>query len=301
MEIRTLKYFLAIAGEENMTSAANILHVSQSALSRQMADLEEHLGTQLFVRTNRKTLLTADGMHLKKRAEEILSLIERTETEFSGTEEILYGEIHIGAGETRAMSLIANAIRRIQSRHPTIRFHIYSGNADDVTERLDRGLLDFGLLFESAGKEKYHYIPVPVRDTMGILTRRDSPYAGLDAITPSVLSNMTLLSSVRKSYYHSVLSDWLGSDMDGLHCAATYNLIYNASLMVEAGIGNALTIDGIINTANSDLLFIPLKPGVELGTIFVWKKDQMSGKAASLFLQEIKKEFASACYDSGSM
>lgn len=294
MEFRTLKYFLAIAREENMTSAANTLHVSQSALSRQMLDLEKQLGKQLFIRTNRKTLLTEDGMHLRMRAEEIVSLVERTETEFQSTDEAIYGELHIGAGETRAMRLIANIIKRIQHRHRMIQFHIHSGNADDVTERLDRGLLDFGLLFEPAGKEKYHYIPVPVKDAMGILTRKDSPYADLDAVTPSILKEMTLLSSVRKNYNHAVLSSWLGSDINDLHYAASYNLIYNASLMVEAGIGNALTIDGIINTTgDSNLRFIPLSPKVELSMAFVWKKYQTFSKAADLFLNEIKQDFSS--------
>lgn len=294
MEFRTLKYFLAIAREENMTSAANTLHVSQSALSRQMLDLEKQLGKQLFIRTNRKTLLTEDGMHLRMRAEEIVSLVERTETEFQSTDEAIYGELHIGAGETRAMRLIANIIKRIQHRHRMIQFHIHSGNADDVTERLDRGLLDFGLLFEPAGKEKYHYIPVPVKDMMGILTRKDSPYADLDAVTPSILKEMTLLSSVRKNYNHAVLSSWLGSDINDLHYAASYNLIYNASLMVEAGIGNALTIDGIINTTgDSNLRFIPLSPKVELSMAFVWKKYQTFSKAADLFLNEIKQDFSS--------
>lgn len=293
MEIRTLKYFLAIAREENMTAAANMLHVSQSALSRQMLDLERELGKQLFIRTNRKTLLTEDGMHLRMRAEEIVSLIERTETEFQSTDETVYGEVHVGAGETKAMSLIANTIRRIQIRHPTIQFHIYSGNADDVTERLDRGLLDFGLLFEPAAKEKYNYIPVPAKDVMGILTRKDSPYAGLDAVTPEKLKEMTLLLSMRKNYNHAVLSSWLGTDINHLNYASSYNLIYNASLMVEAGIGNALTIDGIINTTgNSSLRFIPLKPKVELSMAFVWKKYQMLSAASDLFLNEIKHDFS---------
>lgn len=293
MELRTLKYFLAIAREENMTKAADILHVSQSTLSRQMLDLEQQLGKQLFIRTNRKTLLTEDGMHLRMRAEEIVSLIERTETEFQSTDETVYGEIHIGAGETRAMSLIANTMKRIQILHPMIQFHIYSGNADDVTERLDRGLLDFGLLFEPTEKEKYHYIPVPIKDIMGILTQKDSPYADLDTITPEILKEMTLLSSVRKSYNHAVLSSWLGTDINNLHYAASYNLIYNASLMVEAGIGNALTIDGIINTTgHSNLRFIPLNPTVKLSMAFVWKKYQMFSKAAELFLSEVKHDFS---------
>lgn len=296
MEIRTLKYFLAIAREENMTSAANILHVSQSALSRQMLDLEQHLNKQLFIRTNRKTMLTEDGMLFRQRASEIVSLVERTEMEFQSTDKELYGEIHIGAGETPAMDLIANTIKHINTLYPLIKFHIYSGNANDVIERLERGTLNFGLLFEPVNKEKYDYISVPVKDTMGILMRKDSPYANLDGITPKELKEMPLLTSSRRNYNHTVLSNWLGYDLDDLNYVASYNLLYNASLMVNAGIGNALALDGIINTTGeSALKFIPLKPDVKLNMVFVWKKYQIFSKASDLFLNEVKKTF-SHCY-----
>lgn len=293
MEFRTLKYFLAIAREENMTSAANILHVSQSALSRQMLDLEAQLGKQLFVRTNRNTLLTEDGMHLKKRAEEIISLMERTEMEFQSTDESVRGEIHIGAEETPAMRLITHTVRRLQEQNPLLRLHLYSGSMDYVTGRLDRGVLDFGLLFEPVGKEKYDYIPFPVKDTLGILTRRDSPYAKLRAVTPAELLQLNLISSVQKNTLPAVLSNWLGSDSGSLHYTASYNMSYNASLMVEAGIGNALMIQGLVNAAEgSGVCFLPLEPELKLELVFVWKKYQMLSKAAELFLSELQKDFS---------
>ncbi len=292
MELRTLKYFLTVAKEENITSAAEILHMTQPTLSRQIMDLEKELGKPLFTRTNRKTILTEDGLHLRKRAEEIISLVERTTSEFQSTDETIYGEIHIGAGETDAMRLIANTIKRIQQQHPMIKYRLYSGHTDDVVERLEHGLLDFGLLFEPVNKEKYNYIPVPVSDTLGILMRKDSPFAVLDAITRNELTQMPLLSSARLSFLQSILSEWLGTDLERLNLVASYNLIYNASLMVEAGIGNAICIDKLINTTGeSNLCFRPLKPHVSLKMVLVWKKHPFFSKACELFLSEVQKEF----------
>ncbi|CVI65210.1 Hca operon transcriptional activator [Clostridiales bacterium CHKCI001] len=292
MELRTLKYFLTVAKEENITSAAEILHMTQPTLSRQIMDLEKELGKPLFTRTNRKTILTEDGLHLRKRAEEIISLVERTTSEFQSTDETIYGEIHIGAGETDAMRLIANTIKRIQQQHPMIKYRLYSGHTDDVVERLEHGLLDFGLLFEPVNKEKYNYIPVPVSDTLGILMRKDSPFAVLDAITRNELTQMPLLSSARLSFLQSILSEWLGTDLERLNLVASYNLIYNASLMVETGIGNAICIDKLINTTGeSNLCFRPLKPHVSLKMVLVWKKHPFFSKACELFLSEVQKEF----------
>lgn len=292
MELRTLKYFLTVAKEENITSAAEILHMTQPTLSRQIMDLEKELGKPLFTRTNRKTILTEDGLHLRKRAEEIISLVERTTSEFQSTDETIYGEIHIGAGETDAMRLIANTIKRIQQQHPMIKYRLYSGHTDDVVERLEHGLLDFGLLFEPVNKEKYNYIPVPVSDTLGILMRKDSPFAVLDAITRNELTQMPLLSSARLSFLQSILSEWLGTDLERLNLVASYNLIYNASLIVEAGIGNAICIDKLINTTGqSNLCFRPLKPHVSLKMVLVWKKHPFFSKACELFLSEVQKEF----------
>lgn len=292
MELRTLKYFLTVAKEENITSAAEILHMTQPTLSRQIMDLEKELGKPLFTRTNRKTILTEDGLHLRKRAEEIISLVERTTSEFQSTDETIYGEIHIGAGETDAMRLIATTIKHIQQQHPMIKYRLYSGHTDDVVERLEHGLLDFGLLFEPVNKEKYNYIPVPVSDTLGILMRKDSPFAVLDAITRNELTQMPLLSSARLSFLQSILSEWLGTDLERLNLVASYNLIYNASLMVETGIGNAICIDKLINTTGeSNLCFRPLKPHVSLKMVLVWKKHPFFSKACELFLSEVQKEF----------
>lgn len=289
METRTLRYFLAIAREENMTAASKTLHVSQSALSRQMADLEAELGKTLFIRTNRQTLLTEDGMHLRQRAEEIIALIEKTEKEFISSEEDIFGEIHIGAGETRAFGLIARAIRNIQERYPGITFSVYSANALDVTERLEHGTLDFGLLFEPINKERYHSIDIPYADRVGLLVKRSSPLAGREYITERELLSVPLIVSSRFSP-DTVLSHISDKNIASLDIRGTYNLIYNASLMVEQGIGSALAIDGLVNTSgDTPLTFIPLMPPSQMHTVFAWKKYHMLTKAADTFLAEIKQ------------
>lgn len=292
METRTLRYFLAVAKAENMTLAANTLHVSQSALSRQMADLEIELGKKLFVRTNRQTLLTEDGMRLRQRAEEILALIDRTQTEFLSSETEISGEIHIGAGETRAFRYIARAIRQTQEKHPGITFSVYSANALDVTARLEHGTLDFGLLFEPVNKERYSYLDLPYRDTIGLLINREHPLSKKQFITEEDLLSVPLIISNRLSP-DTVLSNVSKKTLSKLHIRATYNLIYNASLLVEQGIGAALAIDGLINISEKDpLLFIPLKPQMQMQTVFAWKKNHLLSRASAVFLDELKQVFS---------
>ena len=246
METRTLRYFLAIAREENMTTAANTLHVSQSALSRQMADLENELGRQLFFRTNRQTLLTEDGMRLRQRAEEIIALIEKTEMEFASSEEEIAGEVHIGAGETKAFSLIAQAMEKTQVKYPGITFSVYSANALDVTERLEHGTLDFGLLFEPVNKERYQYLDIPYEDTVGLLVDRKNPMSQKEYITEDDLLSIPIIVSSRFSP-DTVLSHVSRKNKNSLNIRGTYNLIYNASLMVEQGIGSALAIENLVS------------------------------------------------------
>lgn len=289
METRTLRYFLAIAREENMTTAANTLHVSQSALSRQMADLENELGRQLFFRTNRQTLLTEDGMRLRQRAEEIIALIEKTEMEFASSEEEIAGEVHIGAGETKAFSLIAQAMEKTQVKYPGITFSVYSANALDVTERLEHGTLDFGLLFEPVNKERYQYLDIPYEDTVGLLVDRKNPMSQKEYITEDDLLSIPIIVSSRFSP-DTVLSHVSRKNKNNLNIRGTYNLIYNASLMVEQGIGSALAIENLVSVTDNDpLVFIPLMPSAKMHTIFAWKKYHMLSKAAEAFLFELKQ------------
>lgn len=285
MDIRILRYFLAVAREESISGAAASLHMTQPPLSRAISDLEEEIGKQLFIRGNRKVTLTEDGLLLRKRATEIIELVEKTESELSSTgQELISGDIYIGGGETDAMRMIAKVATDLQRICPDIKYHLYSGNADDVAERLDKGLLDFGIMIDPADIKKYDYIPLPAKDTWGLLMRKDSPLASLDAISPEHLYGIPLLTS-RQSSVGNALSGWMKRDLEQLQIAATYNLIYNASLMVEEGLGYALCLDKLINTTgNSNLLFKPLSPTLKVGLNIVWKKYQFFTKASEKFL-----------------
>lgn len=285
MDIRVLRYFLAIAREESISGAAQVLHMTQPPLSRAMSDLEEEIGKQLFIRGNRKVTLTEDGLLLRKRATEIIELVEKTENELSSTgQEHISGDIYIGGGETDAMRMIARIATDLQKIYPDIKYHLYSGNADDVAERLDKGLLDFGIMIEPADIKKYDYISLPAKDTWGLLMRKDSPLASLDVINPETLWGIPLLIS-RQSSVSNALSGWMKRDLNQLSIVATYNLIYNASLMVEEGLGYALCLDKLINiTGSSNLLFKPLSPTLKVGLNIVWKKYQFFTKASEKFL-----------------
>lgn len=286
-----MRYFLAVAREECISAAAQILHISQPTLSRQLMQLEEDLGKQLFIRGNRKITLTEEGMLLRKRAEEILYLVEKTENEITSSKETISGDVYIG-GETDAMRIIAKTVKNIQNKYPNIRFHLFSGNADDVSERLDKGLLDFGLFIAPADINKYDYLKLPATDTWGLLMRKDSIYANKETISPEDLQGIPLLCS-RQSLVGKEISSWLGHSYEKLNIIATYNLIYNASIMVEEGIGYALCLDKLVNTSgNSFLCFRPLKPTFEANINIVWKKYQVFSKAANIFLKELKKEIS---------
>ena len=288
METRTLRYFLAIAREENMTAAANILHVSQSALSRQMAELEASLGKQLFIRTNRQTLLTEDGMRLRQRAEEIIDLMEKTEMEMMSSSEEITGEVYIGAGETRAFELLSKAMYQTKKKYPAITFSVYSANALDVTEKLEHGSLDFGLLFEPVNKERYHYLDIPYDDIVGLLVNRADPLAEKGFITEEELTEIPILVSSRFSP-DSVLSHVSKKTRNALKIQGSYNLIYNASLMVRQNLGAALAIDGLIPADKKDpFAFLPLRPETTMHTILVWKKYHLLSKASEAFLKELR-------------
>ncbi len=290
MELRVLRYFLAVAREETISGAAEVMHVTQPTLSRQMMELEEELGKTLFVRGKRKIFLTEEGMFLRKRAREIVALVEKTEAEFSAPEECLSGDVHIGGGETDAMRLIARAAHKLQRAHPRVAFHIFSGNAEDVMERIDRGLVDFGIFIEPVDLSKYDFVRLPVKDIWGLLMRKNCPLAAREAIQPNDLLGLPLLVS-RQALVKNEISGWMGDRHSQLHIVATYNLLYNASLMVEEGMGYALCLDKIVRTPDEGpLCFRPLKPKIEVGLSVAWKKYQVFSKAAESFLEYLKRE-----------
>lgn len=294
MELRVLQYFLAVAREQNISAAAQSLHLTQPTLSRQLRELEEELGKQLMIRGNRKITLTEDGMLLRKRAEEILDLVGRTEKELTQSDETVSGDIYIGTGETDGVRQIARTAHQIQKHYPGILFHIVSGDAVDVCERLDKGLLDFGILLGDIDKGKYHYTELPMKDTWGVLMQRNSPLAEKEAISPQDLWDKPLILS-RQADNKGGLYRWLQKEPTELHTVATYNLIYNASLMVDEGMGYVFTLDKLINTTGSNLCFRPLKPKLELGMYLVWKKSQIFSRAMELFLEQLRENLATLC------
>ena len=289
MDLRVLQYFLAVAREESISAAAQSLHLTQPTLSRQLKELEEELGKQLLIRGNRRITLTEEGMLLRKRAEEILDLVRRTEKEVTQSDDLVGGEVYIGTGETDGMRQIARTANQIQREHPGIQFHIVSGDAMDVCERLDKGLLDFGILLGDFDRIKYHYMELPMQDVWGVLMQRSSPLAGKEAVTPQDLWDKPLILS-RQMGNKSGLYRWLQKEPAELYTVATYNLIYNASLMVDEGMGYAFTLDKLVNTRGSNLCFRPLEPRMELGMCLVWKKYQVFSKAAELFLSRLRQQ-----------
>lgn len=296
MEIRVLRYFLAIAREGSITGAANFLHVTQPTLSRQIHDLEKELGQKLFIRGSHSMRLTAEGMLLRKRAEEIISMVDKTQAEFMSMEDTVGGDIYIGGGETDAIKLIADIAKDIRDIYPNIRYHLYSGNAQEVTEKLDKGLLDFGILIQPADISKYDYLNIPAKDTWGVIMRKDSPLSKKETIRKEDLLGIPLICSrqaISQEHPTNEFAEWFGEDFDKLNIITTFNLVYNAAIMVEAGIGYAVTIDKITNTSeNSVLCFRPLEPRLDSGLNIIWKKYQIFSSAAELFLKRLRESFA---------
>ena len=291
MELRVLQYFLAIAREETILGAAERLHITQPTLSRQMKELEEELGKQLFIRGNRKITLTDEGMLLRQRAEEIITLVEKTENDIMLSDDSLSGDIYIGAGETDGMRLIAKVIHQCCEVYPNIKFHIFSGNSQDVADKIEKGLLDFGIFVEPADISKYDFIKLPSYDTWGLLMRKDSPLANKESILPDDIKDLPLICSDQVMFQNEI-SGWMEFSYDKLNIVATYNLIYNASLLVEEGNGYALTLDRLINTTgHSPLCFKPLEPKLQVGLTLVWKKYHIFSRAAEYFMKTLRQEF----------
>ncbi|MCM1115032.1 MAG: LysR family transcriptional regulator [Clostridium sp.] len=288
MELRVLKYFLTAAREENITKAARLLHITQPTLSKQLMELEDEIGKKLFIRGNRNITLTEEGVLLQKRAEEIIDLVSKTEKELEQAEDAISGDIHIGAGETDLIRYIARIAKNLQAEYPLVHFCIESGDAQTVYEQLDKGLIDFGLLFGNIDMSKYNCIEIPSKNAWGVLMRSDSELAAKAFITIEDLMDKPLI--VSRQGIGSELQNWFKADTERLNIATTYNLVFNASIMVEEGVGYALTLDKIINTTGSNLCFVPLKPKLEIGASIVWKRHQVFSKASDKFLSHLLKE-----------
>ncbi|OUO28804.1 LysR family transcriptional regulator [Eubacterium sp. An3] len=294
MELRVLQYFLAVAREQSISSAAQSLHLSQPTLSTQLKHLEQELGKQLLIRGtkgSRKVLLTEEGMLLRKRAEEILELVHMTENEIALSDEVVAGDVYIGSGETDIVRLLARAAQSLRKKYPDIHYHISSGNATFVMEQLDKGLIDFGILYDSVDGSKYDSMRIPIPDVWGVLMRKDSPLAEKESVTPEDLWDKPLILSEQENQ-SSELSLWMKQDISRPHVAATYNLIFNASLLVDEGMGYAICLDKLINTSgDSNLCFRPLSPRLEATAFLVWKKYPVFSRAADKFIQTLQEMF----------
>ncbi len=291
MELRELKYFLAIAEAESISGAAEALFVTQPNLSRQMRNLEREAGQQLFVRGSRKIALTEAGKLLRKRAEEIVELVQKTQSELSGADGDVRGTVSIGCGESYAVHLIAAAAGRTRVRCPDVNFCFISADTNDVTEKLDSGLIDFGILIQPSDVSKYEALRLPLLDTWGVWMRKDDPMAEKSEIRAEDLDGRPLILS-KHSFNERLIADWLGRSPDERKVVAFYNLLYNASLLVEEGLGYAIGLDRLINTSgDSALCFRPLFPRMQTHLDIVWKKHAVLSKPAAQFLQCVKEVF----------
>lgn len=285
MELRVLKYFLVAAREENITKAAALLHVTQPTLSRQLIQLEEELGVKLFRRGKYHVSLTDDGMLLRRRAQEIVELAEKTQQEFQRQEGELAGEISIGTGESNSMTALSRKIAAFRAEHPMVRFHIYSATADEIQDRLEKGLLDLGMLTGPVDVSRYEFARLPKRDRWGVWVDQSHPLAAREWVTSADLLGTPLLLP-RRERVQQELAAWFGDDFEKIEVAATYNLILNAANMIRNGVGAALGF--LIGNLSDELKFVPLSPPMETGSVLVWKKDQAFSPAAVEFLRQIK-------------
>ena len=286
MELRVLKYFLMIAREENITHAAQLLHVTQPTLSRQIRELEAELGVKLFERGNHRIVLTQDGQLLRRRAQEIVDLAEHAERDFSHKDAQLGGEIAIGSGETRSVSALAQILSSFRQRYPKVRYRFYSANADHIKERMENGTLDVGLLPEPVDIDRYEFIRVPVQEEWGILTREDSPLGSLETIRPENLAGRPLMVASRE-IVENELENWLGEHMDQLDITVRYNLLYNVAMLVKNGFGDALCIR--LDCTYPGLRFVPLQPPLVFGSVLVWKRHQATSNAVGALIAHTRK------------
>lgn len=290
MELRVLRYFLEVAREENVTHAAQRLHISQPTLSRQIKDLEEELGKKLFHRSNHNIRLTEEGMLLRKRAEDILEMADKTISEFKALDEINGGDIRIGAAESNGIAPFVRVIQSLQKKYPRIRYHFYSSGTDAVNERLDQGLLDFAIIIQEVDQTKYNYLRIPSLDHWGLIMRKDSPLAEHSCIHLNDLTDIPLILS--RQAMDAEMPRWFGEAQDKLNIVATYDLLFNTSVMVRENFGYVLGFDGLVNTgADSDLCFRPLEPALTSPMYVIWKKYQVFSPVAELLLKELEKNF----------
>ena len=297
MEIRTLRYFIAVVKAQNIIGAAKMLHITQPTLSRQLMDMEEELGCKLFHRSNRTITLTPEGLFLYKRAEEIISLVDKTADQFNKPDEIISGKITIGCAESETMRCLAQTMKEMQSKYPQVQFQLISGNIEDISDKIDSGVFDFGVFCDTVDNKKYNYLRLPEEDRWGVLMLKNAPLAKFSTIRPHMLWNVPLICSAEISsgstLSNNKLAGWIEKDLSDLNITATYNLLYNASILVEEGLGYAICFDRLLNlNGESKLCFRPLAPKLTSTIYFIWKKNQLFTKQATLFLDKMQQHLA---------
>ena len=290
MEIRTLRYFLETAREENMTRAAERLFISQPTMSKQLKELENELGVKLFRRSNYNIKLTDAGMLLRKRAEDILSLVDKTLEEFKSLDDLCSGDIYVGAPESEAMGQFADVVYDLQRSYPGLRCNIYSGNMQDVCEKLDKGLLDFGIVMNYVDLQKYSYLPMSSEDTWGVVMRRDDPLAQHEDLSVNEINRLPLICS--RQWVDYELPQWFGTATGDVNITATYNLPYNGAIMAKAGVGYAILLDKLVQTGeDSELIFIPLRDAPKVKMYIIWRKNQVFSPVSEQLIRALKECF----------
>ena len=284
MELRVLRYFLTVAREENITRAAELLHVSQPAVSRQLAQLEDELGVKLFVRSNHHITLTEDGLRLRRRAQEIVELADKTQRDFRQHTAELTGEIAIGSGELHSFSMLGVMLADFSALHPQVRYTLFSGNADHIKEKIENGTLDMGLLSMPVDLSRYDFLRFPVAEEYGVLVRADSPLSTKGLLAPEDLANVPLMLPER-ALVRSELANWFGNLYDRLNIRLTYNLVYNAAMLVRQGMGAALCLR--LDCAYDGLTFVPISLTQQVGSALVWKKHQACSPAVSALIAHV--------------
>lgn len=290
MELRTMRYFLAVAREENMTRAAETLHVTQPALSKQLKSLEDELGKKLFTRHSFSIQLTEEGILLRKRAEDLVKMADKITEEFIALDDVVGGDIYLGLAESYQIRYLAAEIKSFKNSYPDLRYHITSGDTEQVTEKLDKGILDFAVLAEEPNTAKYNYLTLPEADMWGVIMPKECSLADKQAIEIDDLIGLPLFCS--EQGWNKDISKWCGNRIDELHLEGSFRLSYNGSLFVKEGLGYLLTLAHLIDTGpDSGLVFRPLTPSLETKMYFIWKKYQVFTPIAERLLERLKEQF----------
>lgn len=287
MELRVLKYFLAVAQEENITRAAERLHVTQPTLSRQLMDLEAELDTKLFTRGRHSISLTEDGLILKQRAQEIMDLSEKIKQDFIYKDDILAGTVSIGGGEIRSMNIVSKLIAEFHKKHPNVLFEIHSAITDDIKDGIEKGLIDVGVMAEPVDVAKYNFIRMNEKEEWGVLTKHGSKLAEKEYISPEDLMGVPLIMAIREGVRNEI-ANWFGEFYDKLDIAATCDLLYNTAVLVNNNVGAAVCIR--YESEYQDLCFKPLHPAIETGSLMVWRKNRTFSRAADKFIEFAKRK-----------